>query len=77
MIDLVVAAGPGCRQTANEVIFLNAKCKQDNSFLPLWESLWVSLPLLQFSAKMHVPVGVFTLLWVGLCPLKMIWNPNP
>ena len=43
MIDLVVAAGPGCRQTANEVIFLNAKCKQDNSSLPLSLSLSVSL----------------------------------
>lgn len=72
MIDLMVAAGPGCRQTANEVIFLNAKCKQDNSFLPRWESLWVSLPLLQFSAEMHAPVCVFTLLWVELCPVKMI-----
>lgn len=64
MIDLVVAAGPGCRRTANEVIFLNAKCKQDNSSLPLCESLWASLPLPQFSAEMHIPVRIFTLLWV-------------
>ena len=42
MIDLVVAAGPGCRQTANEVIFLNAKCKQDNSSLSLSLSLSLS-----------------------------------
>lgn len=61
MIDLVVAAGPGCRQTANEVIFLNAKCKQDNSSLPLSESLWVSLPFFQFSAEMHIPACILYL----------------
>ena len=62
MIDLVVAAGPGCRQTANEVIFLNAKCKQDNSSLSLSQSLRVSLPLPQFSAETHIPICIFTLL---------------
>lgn len=36
MIDLEAAAGRGCRQTANEVIFLNANCKHGSGF-PLSE----------------------------------------
>lgn len=43
MIDLVAAAGPGCRQTANEVGVLNAECKQDNSSLPARVSRPLSL----------------------------------
>lgn len=30
VIDLVAAAGRGCRQTTNEVIFLNVNCKHDS-----------------------------------------------
>lgn len=78
MIDLVVAAGPGCRQTANEVIFLKAQCKQDNASHPPCKSLWVSIPLPQFSAEMHTPVNIAPLLGVELRPHPMICrSPNP
>lgn len=77
MIDLVGAAGPGCRQTANEVIFLNADSKQDSSSRPPRVSLGSSPSPSVFCRDAHTSLCVSTVMGGIVAPRNGALESSP